>query len=101
VNGAKKWITNGIFADYCTAAVRTGGVGIRGISALVIPLKTPGVTCRKIRNSGVEASGMYSSLLIVVHMLIPGRLNVHRVRSGEGPGSQLVRAGKQRLSHHH
>ncbi|GIC84206.1 acyl-CoA dehydrogenase family protein [Aspergillus udagawae] len=57
VNGAKKWITNGIFADYCTAAVRTGEEGIRGISALVIPLKTPGVTCRKIRNSGVEASG--------------------------------------------
>ncbi|KAF7168501.1 hypothetical protein CNMCM6106_003668 [Aspergillus hiratsukae] len=57
VNGAKKWITNGIFADYCTAGVRTGGEGIRGISALVIPLKAPGVTCRKIKNSGVEASG--------------------------------------------
>ncbi|KAF7177603.1 hypothetical protein CNMCM7691_005932 [Aspergillus felis] len=57
VNGAKKWITNGIFADYCTAAVRTGGEGIQGISALVIPMKAPGVTCRKIRNSGVEASG--------------------------------------------
>ena len=25
VNGQKKWITNGIWADYCTAAVRTGG----------------------------------------------------------------------------
>ena len=23
VNGAKKWITNGSFADHCTAAVRT------------------------------------------------------------------------------
>ncbi|RHZ58386.1 acyl-CoA dehydrogenase family protein [Aspergillus thermomutatus] len=57
VNGAKKWITNGIFADYCTAAVRTGGEGIQGISALVIPMKAPGVTCRKIQNSGVEASG--------------------------------------------
>ncbi|KKK15195.1 hypothetical protein ARAM_002007 [Aspergillus rambellii] len=57
VNGAKKWITNGIFADYCTAAVRTGGEGTRGISALVIPLKGPGVTCRKLDNSGVHASG--------------------------------------------
>ena len=27
VNGSKKWITNGIWADYCTAAVRTGGEG--------------------------------------------------------------------------
>lgn len=60
VNGAKKWITNGIFADYCTAAVRTGGEGIAGVSALVIPLKAPGVTRRKIDNSGVLASGMHA-----------------------------------------
>ncbi|KAL2692385.1 hypothetical protein Neosp_002792 [[Neocosmospora] mangrovei] len=57
VNGAKKWITNGIFADYCTAAVRTGGDGTFGISALIVPLKASGVTCKKIENSGVEASG--------------------------------------------
>ncbi|KAF9637474.1 Acyl-CoA dehydrogenase conserved site [Lasiodiplodia theobromae] len=57
VNGSKKWITNGIFADYCTAAVRTGGPGSKGVSALIIPLKAKGVTCRKIDNSGVLASG--------------------------------------------
>ena len=62
VNGAKKWITNGIFADYCTAAVRTGGQGTQGISALIIPLKAPGVACRKIENSGVHASGKKFSL---------------------------------------
>jgi alkylation response protein AidB-like acyl-CoA dehydrogenase len=28
VNGEKKWITNGIFADYFTVAVRTGGPGL-------------------------------------------------------------------------
>lgn len=58
VNGAKKWITNGIWADYCTAAVRTGGPGRSGISLLVIPLKAEGVTCRRMHNSGVNASGM-------------------------------------------
>jgi hypothetical protein len=58
VNGQKKWITNGIWADYCTAAVRTGGPGANGISALIIPLKNhPGVTTRKQFNSGVNASG--------------------------------------------
>jgi alkylation response protein AidB-like acyl-CoA dehydrogenase len=57
VNGAKKWITNGVYADYCTAAVRTGGEGRSGVSALIIPLKAPGVTCRKMENSGVAASG--------------------------------------------
>ncbi|ETI26970.1 hypothetical protein G647_10069 [Cladophialophora carrionii CBS 160.54] len=57
VNGAKKWITNAIFADYCTAAVRTGGPGRGGVSALIIPLKVPGVKCTKLENSGVNASG--------------------------------------------
>lgn len=57
VNGAKKWITNAIFADYVTAAVRTGGSGKGGISLLIIPLNAPGVTRRKMYNSGVGASG--------------------------------------------
>jgi alkylation response protein AidB-like acyl-CoA dehydrogenase len=30
VNGEKKWITNGIFADYFTVACRTGGPGMGG-----------------------------------------------------------------------
>ncbi|RDW79225.1 acyl-CoA dehydrogenase family protein [Aspergillus mulundensis] len=57
VNGSKKWITNGIWADYCSAAVRTGGAGRGGISLLVIPLKAKGVTRRRMHNSGVNASG--------------------------------------------
>ncbi|WAO92008.1 Hypothetical protein NCS54_00949600 [Fusarium falciforme] len=57
VNGTKKWITNGVYADYCTAAVRTGGPGQSGISALVIPLDSKGVTRRRMDNSGINASG--------------------------------------------
>jgi alkylation response protein AidB-like acyl-CoA dehydrogenase len=57
VNGAKKWITNGMWGTHCTAAVRTGGPGKGGISALVIPLESKGVSRRKILNSGVAASG--------------------------------------------
>ncbi|RMJ16823.1 hypothetical protein CDV36_003548 [Fusarium kuroshium] len=56
VNGTKKWITNGVYADYCTAAVRTGGPGQSGISALVIPLTAKGVTRRRMDNSGINAS---------------------------------------------
>ncbi|KAF2202454.1 acyl-CoA dehydrogenase-like protein [Delitschia confertaspora ATCC 74209] len=39
VNGAKKWITNGMFSDYFMTAVRTGGPnsGAEGISMLLIP----------------------------------------------------------------
>ena len=57
VNGAKKWITNGIWADFCTAAVRTGGPGRSGLSLLIIPLNSKGVTRKKMENSGVKASG--------------------------------------------
>ncbi|KAK6524185.1 hypothetical protein TWF694_005845 [Orbilia ellipsospora] len=57
VNGAKKWITNGIWADYCTAAVRTGGPGHGGVSLLVIPLTAKGVMRRRMENQGVNASG--------------------------------------------
>ncbi|KIW21379.1 hypothetical protein PV08_01959 [Exophiala spinifera] len=57
VSGQKKWITNGIWCDYCTAAVRTGGPGHGGISLLVVPLKAKGVTLRRMENQGVHASG--------------------------------------------
>lgn len=57
VNGVKQWVTNGMTANYCTAVVRTGGPGKDGISVLVIPLDSKGVTRTEIRNSGVELSG--------------------------------------------
>ncbi|KAM5364611.1 hypothetical protein ACJZ2D_011392 [Fusarium nematophilum] len=58
VNGSKKWISTGIWADYATTGVRTGGPGPAGLSLLVIPLKnTPGVTCRKMEISGGGIGG--------------------------------------------
>ncbi|ETI27950.1 hypothetical protein G647_00399 [Cladophialophora carrionii CBS 160.54] len=58
VNGTKKWITNGIWSDYATMAVRTGGPGPSGISLLVVPLKNhPGVTMRRLQVSGQQAGG--------------------------------------------
>lgn len=60
VNGTKQWVTNGMTANYCTAVVRTGGPGKDGVSVLVIPLDSKGVTRSEIRNSGVELSGCAS-----------------------------------------
>ncbi|KAI9752053.1 MAG: hypothetical protein M4579_005781 [Chaenotheca gracillima] len=58
VNGSKKWITNGIWSDYGTMAVRTGGSGPGGLSLLLVPLKGhPGVSMRPIRVGGLAASG--------------------------------------------
>ena len=56
VNGEKKWITNGIWCDYFTTAVRTGGPGMEGISLLLIE-RGPGVTTRRMDCQGVWSSG--------------------------------------------
>ena len=57
INGEKKWITNGVFADYFTTAVRTGGDGMGGISMIVIDRHAPGVNVRRMKCSGLWASG--------------------------------------------
>jgi len=44
VNGDKTFITSGLRADWITLAVRTGGAGATGISLLVVPGDTPGLT---------------------------------------------------------
>ncbi|KAF2217315.1 hypothetical protein CERZMDRAFT_109065 [Cercospora zeae-maydis SCOH1-5] len=58
VNGTKKWITNGMWSDYASMCVRTGGKGPGGLSVLLVPLKnTEGVSMRKIPVVGGKASG--------------------------------------------
>nr|CAG8482442.1 13959_t:CDS:2 [Entrophospora candida] len=57
VNGEKKWITNGVYADYFTTAVRTGGPGMGGVSLLLIERTMPGVKTRQMQCSGVWSSG--------------------------------------------
>lgn len=51
-------ITNGIWSDYATMAVRTGGPGPTGLSVMIVPLKNhPGVTMRRLKVSGQKAGG--------------------------------------------
>jgi alkylation response protein AidB-like acyl-CoA dehydrogenase len=59
VNGSKMWITNGIYADYFTVAVRTGppGSAHKGISMLLIERSMPGITTQKMECMGVWPSG--------------------------------------------
>jgi len=57
VNGAKKWITNGIFSDFFTVAVRTGGKGMGGLSLLLLEKGMEGLNCRHMKCSGVWPSG--------------------------------------------
>lgn len=58
INGTKKWITNGIWTDWSSMAVRTGGPGAGGLSMLVVPLKGyPGVTMRRLKVQGQISAG--------------------------------------------
>ena len=57
VNGEKKWITNGIWCDYFTTAVRTGGPGMNGVSLLLIEREHGGVSTRRMDCQGVWSSG--------------------------------------------
>ncbi|ATY59875.1 acyl-CoA dehydrogenase [Cordyceps militaris CM01] len=58
VNGQKKWITNGIWSDYATMAVRTGDEGAGGLSLLLVPLKGhPGVEMRRLKVGGQISAG--------------------------------------------
>jgi alkylation response protein AidB-like acyl-CoA dehydrogenase len=53
----QKWITNGVYADFFTVAVRTGEPGFNGISLLLIERTMPGVSTRQMKCSGVWPSG--------------------------------------------
>ena len=82
----KPRITNGIWADYITTAVRTGDGkrGASGVSVLVIPLNVEGVTRRKLKNSGVAASG--STFLEFDNVRVP----VSHLLGKENQGFQII-----------
>ncbi|ADU97973.1 acyl-CoA dehydrogenase [Alicycliphilus denitrificans] len=56
VNGSKLFITSGMRADWFTVAVRTGGPGAAGVSLLLVPGDTPGLTRSPLQKMGWWAS---------------------------------------------
>jgi citronellyl-CoA dehydrogenase len=56
INGSKVYITNGTIADYITTAVRTGDEGHKGISLIVVPADTPGLTRKRLKKIGTHSS---------------------------------------------
>lgn len=57
INGEKKWITNGIFSDYFSVAVRTGENGMRGISMILVERSFGGIETKRMDCQGVWSSG--------------------------------------------
>ena len=56
INGAKTFITNGTISDFIATAVRTGGPGHGGISLIVVPADTPGLTRKRLKKIGTHSS---------------------------------------------
>lgn len=85
VNGAKKWITNGIWASWATMAVRTGGPGAAGLSLLVVPLRNcRGVRMRRLRVGGQVSAG--TTFIELDDVLVPAENLVGE----EGHGMRYV-----------
>lgn len=58
INGSKTFITNGVYSDYIVAACKTNpeAKGANGISMIVIPRNTQGVSANKLKKLGWHAS---------------------------------------------
>lgn len=69
VSGSKKWITNGMFADYFVTAVRTGGKGLGGISLVLIDKSMPGVSVKPIKTSYSSCAG--TALVLFDEVKVP------------------------------
>jgi alkylation response protein AidB-like acyl-CoA dehydrogenase len=48
INGQKTWNSLGHLADWCQLYVRTGAAGHKGISCLLVDMRTPGIEVRPI-----------------------------------------------------
>lgn len=83
VNGIKKWITEGMYADYFVTAVRTGGPGAKGISMLLIE-RGPGVETKQIKTTYSTCCG--TALVIFNNCQVP----VRNLMGKEGDGFKQV-----------
>ncbi|PYI03968.1 putative acyl-CoA dehydrogenase [Aspergillus sclerotiicarbonarius CBS 121057] len=95
VNGTKKWITNGIWSDYATMAVRTGGPGASGLSVILVPLKGhPGVSMRRMKVTGQLTGGTTYIELDDVKVPVGNLIG----REGDGMRMIMTNFNHERLS---
>jgi alkylation response protein AidB-like acyl-CoA dehydrogenase len=87
VDGTKAWITHGGVADFYDVLVRTGEDGPRGISCLLVPGDTPGLTAgTPERKMGLKAS-------VTTQILLEGvRVSSDRLLGAEGQGFSIALA---------
>lgn len=80
LNGEKKWITQGAYADYYTVAARTGKDGMGGVSLLLVERTMPGVNARYMDVQGMWGSG--TSYITFEDVKVPKSHIIGKVNQG-------------------
>lgn len=84
LNGQKKWITQGQLATHALCAARTGGPGHKGITVFILDMNMPGISRKKMYNSGVSSSG--STFIDLDNVVVP----VENILGKEGQGFEII-----------
>merc|ERR1719502_1205715 len=83
VNGTKKWITGGMYADYFVTAVRTGKAGAKGISMILVP-RSDAVNTTIIKTKYSSAAG--TAFVTYENAIVPKR----NIFQAEGKGFPII-----------
>jgi 3-oxocholest-4-en-26-oyl-CoA dehydrogenase alpha subunit len=87
INGTKLWTSVGVTADYCWLAVRTDPEAKkhRGLSIIIVPMDTPGVTARPLELVGEHpiAEVHYEDVRVPADNLIGGENNGWALITGQ------------------
>ncbi len=95
LNGQKMFITNATWADLCLVFARTGGSGPRGVSAFLVPTRTPGFEAREIKGKlGLRGQATAEIFLTDVRVPKSARLGAE----GEGFTIAMQSLDKGRVS---
>ncbi|TPX30675.1 hypothetical protein SmJEL517_g05812 [Synchytrium microbalum] len=84
VNGEKKWITNGVWADFFITGVRTGNAGGNGLSMLLLERGMPGLKTRAVSAQGNIGSG--TAYVMMENVKVP----VSNIIGKEGEGFKQI-----------
>ena len=82
LSGTKNWITNGPVADVCVLfTMNDRAAGHKGITAFILPMKTPGVRCGA-PDDKLGIRGSKSSQIFLDDVVLPANLLLGQVGGG-------------------
>lgn len=93
INGVKMFITNGTWAKVCLLFARTGGPGARNISALLVPMDSPGVQTSEIKGK-LGLRGQATAQLTFDDVWVPDEALLGDEGSGFKIAMQTLDAGR-------